>query len=32
MCTAGAVIERGEIRYFDDVNEAIELHKYNMQA
>jgi capsular polysaccharide transport system ATP-binding protein len=32
MCTAGAVIERGELRYFDDVNEAIELHKYNMQA
>jgi len=30
MCTAGAVIENGKLSYFSDVNEAIELHKYNM--
>ena len=30
MCTAGAVLERGRLRYFDDVNEAIERHVQNM--
>ena len=30
MCEAGAVLENGTLRYFDDVNEAIELHAYNM--
>jgi capsular polysaccharide transport system ATP-binding protein len=31
MCTAGAVLENGHLTYFDDINEAIELHGYNMK-
>jgi capsular polysaccharide transport system ATP-binding protein len=31
MCTAGAVLENGQLTYFDDINEAIELHGYNMR-
>ncbi|MCX8226016.1 MAG: ABC transporter ATP-binding protein [Sulfitobacter sp.] len=31
MCTAGAVLESGSLIYFDDINEAIELHEYNMK-
>lgn len=30
-CTAGAVLENGGLDYFDDVNEAIERHDYNMR-
>jgi capsular polysaccharide transport system ATP-binding protein len=30
MCTAGAVLERGQLRYYDDVGEAIERHVVNM--
>lgn len=30
MCTAGAVLERGRLRYYDDVAEAIERHVSNM--
>ncbi len=30
MCTAGAVLERGRLRYYDDVDEAIERHVRNM--
>lgn len=31
MCDAGAVLENGRLRYFEDVNEAIEYHAYNMR-
>ena len=31
MCSAGAVLEKGQLIYFDDINEAIELHEYNMK-
>ncbi|MEO1777192.1 MAG: ABC transporter ATP-binding protein [Pseudomonadota bacterium] len=31
LCTAGAVLENGEITYFDDVEEAIALHVGNMK-
>lgn len=31
LCNAGAVLENGEVRYFDDVEEAIELHVSNMK-
>jgi len=31
MCDAGAVLENGKLIYFDDINEAIELHSYNMK-
>lgn len=30
MCTAGVVIEKGQLTYFDDVNEAIDRHVFNM--
>lgn len=30
MCKAGAVLENGELRYFDDVDEAIEVNDRNM--
>lgn len=32
MCTAGAVLENGKLDYFDDINEAIERHSYNMKT
>ena len=31
MCQAGAVLENGRLDYFDDINEAIERHDYNMR-
>ncbi|SFS85902.1 capsular polysaccharide transport system ATP-binding protein [Sulfitobacter marinus] len=31
ICDAGAVLENGKLFYFDDINEAIELHSYNMK-
>ena len=31
LCTAGAVLEDGEITYFDDVEQAIALHVANMK-
>lgn len=30
LCSAGIVLENGQLRYFDDVDEAIALHQYNM--
>ena len=29
MCTAGAVLEKGRLQYFDDLEEAIEVHEQN---
>jgi capsular polysaccharide transport system ATP-binding protein len=29
-CTSGLVLERGRVRYFEDVEEAIEVHEHNM--
>ena len=29
MCTAGAVLEKGRLLYFDDLEEAIEVHEQN---
>jgi capsular polysaccharide transport system ATP-binding protein len=31
LCNAGAVLEDGEVTYFDDVEEAIALHSRNMK-
>ena len=31
-CTSGLVLERGRVRYFDDVEEAIDVHERNMAA
>lgn len=31
LCTAGAVLEKGNLQYFDDVEEAIDLHLFNMK-
>ena len=31
-CTTGLVLERGEARYFNDIEEAIALHEANMAA
>jgi len=31
LCNAGAVLENGEVTYFDDVEEAISLHVNNMK-
>ncbi|MFP3385575.1 ABC transporter ATP-binding protein [Tritonibacter sp. SIMBA_163] len=31
LCNAGAVIEQGELKYFDDVEEAIAMHSANMK-
>lgn len=31
FCTAGAVLENGNLTYFDDVDEAIALHEHNMR-
>ncbi|MCL4153556.1 UNVERIFIED_CONTAM: hypothetical protein GTU68_042693 [Idotea baltica] len=31
LCTAGAVLENGKLRYFDDIDEAIDVHNHNMQ-
>ena len=31
MCTAGAVLENGHLSYFDDVEDAIDLHNQNMK-
>ena len=30
MCTAGAVLEKGKLQYFDDLDEAIHVHNRNM--
>lgn len=30
LCQAGAVLENGQLTYFDDINEAIEVHERNM--
>lgn len=30
ICQAGAVLENGQLTYFDDIKDAIELHRYNM--
>lgn len=30
MCTAGAVLERGKLRYFDDIEDALALHERNL--
>lgn len=32
ICDAGAVLENGILRYYEDVGEAIERHAYNMRA
>lgn len=32
MCTAGAVLENGKLDFFDDINEAVERHEYNMRV
>jgi capsular polysaccharide transport system ATP-binding protein len=32
ICTSGAVLEAGKLRYFDDVEDAIEAHNRNMTA
>ena len=31
MCEAGAVLNDGKFYYFDDINQAIERHEYNMR-
>ena len=31
LCRAGAVLENGQIRYFEDINEAIEYHLRNLE-
>ena len=31
MCTAGAVLEKGKLLYFEDLEEAIEVHERNTQ-
>lgn len=30
LCDAGAVLENGKLDYYDDIEEAIEVHKFNM--
>ena len=30
MCDAGAVLEDGKLTYYDDLDEAIEVHQANM--
>lgn len=32
LCTAGAVLEKGKLTYFDDLEEAITVHTKNMDA
>ena len=32
MCQAGAVLEAGKLSYYDDVEEAIERHNFNMEG
>ncbi|WP_299146578.1 ABC transporter ATP-binding protein [uncultured Tateyamaria sp.] len=32
MCQAGAVLENGQLHYYDDVNDAIKHHAYNMRV
>ena len=32
MCDAGAILENGILNYYDDINEAIERHVYNMRG
>lgn len=32
LCKAGAVLENGQLTYFDDVEEAIERHNFNMDG
>ncbi len=31
MCTAGVVLEKGKLSYFPDIEEAIEVHEFNMR-
>ncbi len=31
MCTAGAILEKGKLRYFPDINEALDVHEHNMR-
>lgn len=31
LCTAGAVLEKGQLHYFDDINDAIDMHNFNMR-
>jgi capsular polysaccharide transport system ATP-binding protein len=31
MCTAGVVLENGTMRYFPEIEEAIEVHEFNMR-
>ena len=31
LCDAGAVIENGQVHYFDDIEDAIALHVENME-
>ena len=31
MCTAGAVLENGQLEYYDDIEEAIAIHEANMR-
>jgi capsular polysaccharide transport system ATP-binding protein len=31
MCTAGAVLEAGRLHYFDDIEDAIAFHEWNMR-
>jgi capsular polysaccharide transport system ATP-binding protein len=32
LCSAGAVLENGQLTYFDDIEEAIKMHLENMDA
>nr|MDA3888120.1 ABC transporter ATP-binding protein [Allgaiera sp.] len=32
MCEAGAVLENGHLTYYDDIEEAIAHHEYNMAS
>jgi capsular polysaccharide transport system ATP-binding protein len=31
MCNAGAVLEKGKLTYYPDLEEAIEVHEFNMR-
>lgn len=31
LCTAGAVLEKGKLHYFDDIEEAVDVHETNMK-
>lgn len=32
LCTAGVVLERGELTYYEDIDEAIDQHEANLEA